>query len=179
MSERSLYSKLNVILRAAAHGAEDVTTLFELRAQIESQSHSEFLTLQYDGDEDDYVWKQSRRSIARAVQTARRLNLLDNEGSVTDTGRRALRSEKAYRAEVRSAVASRLRDGGAAMSDLQAGSHRMLRLDPPVLPTAIRLYERLAPSGIARTEFTALLNMLSEVDGAVAEQRRVYVAFPD
>lgn len=175
MAERSLYAKVRVILDVATRAEAESPT--ELRLSVADEGHSEFLTHQYDDDIDDYVWRQSARAIARALQTALRLALLDEDCSISSAGRRALRSERAFGREIRAAVLRRLTIGGAPTQSLRRASTNLLSSNPPILPTAARLYENVAPQSLSRAEFVSLLNMLAAAGGAATEQRRVYLAF--
>lgn len=173
-SERSLYAKVQLVLEVAARG--ESTTLPELRQRILSEGHSSFLTMQYDADADDYVWAQSDRAVGRAVSACSRLGLVSEDGALTAAGKRAARNERGYHQEVRRSIIERLEQAGASVTDLQAAVTELLSRTPPELPSASALFDELGPD-LARVEFSRLLSLLADVEGATTVQRKVFLAF--
>lgn len=173
-SERSLYSKAQLVLKAAGVGRS--MNIAELRLQIITEGHPAFLTLQYDESRDDYVLAQSHGAVSRAVNLCKGLGLVTDEGRLSASGRRAVRSEVGFQREVRAAIVERLTLAGASTGQLRTASRQLLTSAQPILPTARHLFESVTPD-LSRAEFGRLLTMLADVDGARTEQRRVYLEF--
>ncbi len=173
-SERSLYSKLDLVLGTAL--SSEPETLSQLSDSVLAQGHSAFVTRRYDADEDDYVWKPSRPSVVRVVGMARRLGLVDDSGQLTDAGNSAHSTESSFRREIADAVAGRLGESGTSLASLNRLATELLRRSPPEMPTAAAFFEELEPS-IGRAEFGRLLTLLADAEAALIAQRRIYLEF--
>jgi hypothetical protein len=175
-SERSMYSKIRLILSDAER--EKPESLGGLVEGTHSRGHPAFLTYQYDVPTDDFVWRQSLKAIGRAVRMSRRLDLVDDSGQLTRAGAAALRSDAAFQDTVRSSVARVLEAAGVRSAKLNDTARRLLRSDPPTLPTAAVLWAELAPE-LGRAEFGRLLTLLADARGAETHQKKLFLRFTE
>jgi len=172
-SERSLYAKMRLVLEDADRQS---TVDGKLADEILARGHPSFLTLQYDAGKDDYVWRPSRRAVLRAVNVAKRLSFLSEDGALTAVGESATRSERSFRRETAESLQRVLSDAGATARRLEEGSRNLLRQAPPRLPTARALWDLIGPD-LSQGDFSRFLSLLADVGGATTEQRKVYTRF--
>lgn len=173
-SERSLYEKVKHVLRVA-EGLE-VETVQELVATVEEEGTMAFLSLQYDYETDEYVWRQSRRAIRRCVGMCLKLGLVDETGTLTTYGKRARRRESDYRSVLGERIMEVMTDAGITTSLLNDTSQGLLRSGSSQLPTSLTLWETLEPN-VGKAEFSRLLTLLADAGYAETRQSKLFLGF--
>jgi hypothetical protein len=172
-SERSIYRKIQEVLEVAK--SVKVSSIAELRAHVANQQGDVFKTLQYDSDIDKMVRRVSVVVIRHAVKMCRFLDLVDDGGTLTDTGRAALRKTRFHKV-IADQVRLRLHEQGVNLSHLNRLIVGAFRKSPPVLPTVQILWE--AEGGdMARGLFTRFLTLLAHCGCAQSSQRKIYLRF--
>lgn len=170
-SEKSLYRKIQLVLEVAQ--SMRTSTLSELYEGIEAGELPNFLTYQYDEDTDDFSWRQSAKVIRRTVRLCCRLELLRADGRLTPVGRQALRKTR-YDKILGQQARMVLERGEVVLSDLNGIILDSLQSDPPVMPTATRLWEVIEPD-IGKADFSRLLTLLSNCGSAKSSQKKIYL----
>jgi len=172
-SEFSLYRKIQVILDIAK--ASDIASWNELSGEIISERPPNFLTKQYDKRRDAMLPDISTRSVTRAVNACRALQLIYDSGSLTDAGRRALRSSLFNRV-ISEQVHRYLEQFGIRVANLNNIIEKSLRSDPLVMPTSAELWQR-SGSRISLLRFSQMLTLLVQCGSADSSQRKIYLHF--
>lgn len=170
-SERSIYRKIQEVLSVTK--AKKVSSLQELRAVIAEQPGDMFKTQQYNQRTDKVVPKVSIRVIGQAVRICHLLELIDDEGTLTDIGRQAFRRAR-FDKIVANQVRARLKEYRVNLSHLNRVITEGFQERPPVLPTSMVLWEAGGgdmPKGL----FTKFLTLLAHCGRAESSQSKVYL----
>ncbi|MFH1009458.1 MAG: hypothetical protein V1800_18430 [Candidatus Latescibacterota bacterium] len=170
-TEQSLYRKIQLVLEVAQ--SVRATTLTELHKEIEERELPNFLTYQYDEVKDEFSWRQSAKVIRKTVRLCCRLGLLNSDGRHTPVGRQALRRTR-YDKILGQQARLVLERHQVVLSDLNPIIQSSLQSDPPVLPTAIQLWEAVKPD-VGKADFSRLLTLLSNCGAAESSQKKIYL----
>lgn len=170
-SEKSVYRKIQVVLNTAK--SVKVNTLEGLHAEIRARKQPNFLTRQYDREQDTVVDDISDRAIRRTLSVCLLLELIGPDGRLTKEGRQALRSVR-FDNVIASQIRLFLRREGIIFSDLNKVILEDLHSNPPVLPTSRELWEAV-DSDISISNFSRMLTLLSLCGGAQSSQKKIYL----
>lgn len=170
--DRSLYSKIRVVLEKAKAGGYDA--LDALQADLRDRA---FYTKQYDEKKDAFVDRHSDRVVRRVISTCRLLDLISEEGALTTVGRAALR-RNAFADVIAAQVRRVLSEAGVSVRDLNRVVRSSFAQVPPVLPTAkVLISESNATVGAGL--FNRLLTLLVAAGAVEASRRKVFTHFVD
>ena len=170
-SEKSVYRKIQVVLDTAK--SVQVNTLEDLRAEIRARKQPNFLTRQFDREQDTFVPDISDRSIRRTLVVCLLLELIGPDGRLTKEGRQALRILR-FDDVVANQIRSFLRREGIIFSNLNKVIIEDLHSNPPVLPTSRELWEAV-DADISYSNFSRMLILLAQCGGAKSSQRKIYL----
>jgi len=170
-SERSLYRKIQIAIDIAK--SVRVDSMQGLAAEIEARELPSFNTLQYDRERDTFVPRQSGRTIRRVLHLCRRLDLLADDGHLSEHGRIILRRTK-FDGILANQVRNVLREHGVNLKRINTVIRSKLKADPPILPTASELWESMQPE-LRQADFSRLLTLLVNCGTAESSQRRVFL----
>jgi hypothetical protein len=172
-SEFSLFRKIQVVLEIAK--AVEVRSWRELNGEIISQRPPNFLTKQYDKKHDAMMHDVSRRGVRKTIRICRMLQLIDDNGHITDVGRRALRSS-VFNRVLSAQVQQFLGTNGIQIGTLSVIINKSLRSDPLVMPTSSVLWQE-SGSKMSLLLFSQMLTLLAQCGMAESSQRKIYLRF--
>ncbi len=135
MNERTIHRKLQVILDSARRSRYQ--SVVELRAILEAEPPISFMYRKTK----DHKFHCSDKSIARSINVAINLGLLDKEsGRLTDVGIKATDPQKFDRIIGKQAV-NYLDQSGAPLTKIATAiNKRLLQANPPITPTAVNIW---------------------------------------
>jgi len=172
-SEFSLFRKIQVVLDIAK--AVEVKSWRELSSEVISQRPPNFLTKQYDQKHDAMMHDVSRRGVRKTIHVCRMLQLIDDNGQVTNVGRRALRSAL-FSPVLSGQVGKFLENRGVQIATLEGVIDACLRSNPLVMPTSSVLWER-SGSKMPLLLFSQMLTLLAHCGAAESSQQKIYLRF--
>jgi hypothetical protein len=170
---KSLYHKIQEVLEQARRSTP--IDLRDLERIIEESGADAFYTRQYDKKRDRHVDLPSTKVIRKTVRICRNLDLLTEEGVLTQFGRDALRKLK-FNTVLSQRVRHYLLTAGVDVDALNKHVDGLLRNRPPVLPTSTALWE-ISKCSLPLAMFSRLLTLLSHADAASSTQQKVYLHF--
>jgi len=172
-SDRSLYRKVQEVLEIAR--SVEVSSLPELRQAIKAKRSHVFNTSQYDADRDAITSRVSLRVIHESVRMCHFLQLIGEDGTLSDAGRDALRKGR-FESVVAQSTLEILKRSGVRVASLNQSIVTSLQSKPPVLPTASHLWKSSADGVTIRYgTFAKLLTLLSHCGAAEVSQKKVYL----
>ena len=172
-SERSLFRKIQTVVDIAK--SVRVRDIAELCEEVEQRAPSVFNTSRYDASQDKFVASISPESIKRTVVFCRTLELITDDGVLSQEGREASRKSR-FNETIGERVRIVLSTNGVRLSAMNSVIRDKLHANPPILPTAEVLWTELQPS-MSRGMFSKLLTLLVYCDGGQSSQRKVYLGF--
>ncbi|MGD0456273.1 MAG: hypothetical protein ABSC21_00830 [Terriglobia bacterium] len=169
--ERSLYRKIQSVLDVSK--SVKVETVQDLAKEVWARGLPNFMTKQYDRKSDRFVTRTSAKAVRRTVSFCLMLGLIDSDGSLTRSGREAIR-----RPHFESVVAGQVREyfarAGVTIGAVNSEIVRMMHASPFVPPTGRTIWEEVKPN-IRYPVFHRMLTLLAHCGGANSSQRKIYL----
>lgn len=170
-SEKSIYIKIQKVLDVAK--SVKVSTRKDLADKIMDQGLPNFITLQYNREEDTFKPKTSKRVIRSILALCKTLGLIEEDGNLTDEGRKALLRTQ-YDQVIVSRIRSHLRRSSVNFKELNKIILENLKSNPPILPTTKEIWSAI-DSEISYSLFSRILTLLAQCGGAKSSQKKIYL----
>jgi len=172
-SERSLFRKMQIVIESARAGK--AASIEDLCQRIKEEGPTIFNTSRYVPAQDAFLAEISLPGIRRAVRLCLDLELLTDQGVLTQFGREAARKSR-FSNVLGDQVLVVLERNGVKPSTMNAAIRKKLRAEPVVLPTSDVLWDELKPS-LTQGTFSKLLTLLIHCERGQSSQKKVYLNF--
>lgn len=170
-SQISIYWKIQVVLSFCK--SAEISSIEDLKEKILKREFKNFETFQYNKEKDQVEKKQSYRVIRRTVNFCRMLNLIGENGCLTNIGIQALQRKK-FETIINKQIHALLDSKGISLVSINEIIHKGLKAVPPIMPTSKELWNSICEK-IGYSIFSKLLTLLSQCGGAQSSQKKIYL----
>lgn len=177
LAERSIVRKIVTILQFASSGQKK--TPKELSVDISNARRIEFSYFRPAGARRIKLEYSEPNAILSKIHFAVALKVLNKDGSPA-VGKKDFASHDKAVVLLSERAKDLLASSNVSISSILKIARRLLRRNPPQLPTAMKLFADCRPKGLSFKWFRSCLSiLLHERDGALgASARRIYIPRP-